>query len=128
MKARPAVPQDIDAYLASFPLEVQESLQQVRKAIQKAAPAAEETIKYQMPTFMLQGNLVHFAAWKKHIGFYHLPAADAALRKELAGYAGPKGSLKFPLNQPIPLGLIGKLVKLRVQENLRQAAARRKQT
>lgn len=111
----------IDAYIASFPTEVQKILEKVRKVIQKAAPEAEETINYQIPTFKLQGNLVHFAAFKNHIGFYPTPSAIKAFKKELSLYEGAKGSVKFSLDKPIPFDLIKKIVQLRVKENLQKS-------
>lgn len=118
----------IDEYIAGFPSDVQSILERVRSTIRTAAPEAEETISYQIPTFRLQGNLVHFAAHKKHIGFYPAPTGIAKFKKELSAYQGAKGSVKFPLDQPIPLGLIRKIVKFRVKENLERAAAKKKKT
>ena len=111
----------IDDYIKSFPPGIQKLLQQVRTSIQKAAPGAEETIKYAMPTFMLNGNLVHFAAFKNHIGLYPTPNGIEAFKKELSVYKGAKGSVQFPLDQPMPLELIGKIVKYRVAENMAKA-------
>ncbi|MBV9790904.1 MAG: DUF1801 domain-containing protein [Chloroflexi bacterium] len=119
-------PKTIDEYIASFPQDIQVLLEQVRQTIREAAPEAEETIKYQMPTFMLNGNLVYFAAFKKHIGFYPIPSGIDAFKDELARYEGGKGSVKFPLDQPMPLDLITKIVKHRVGENLARAAAKAK--
>jgi uncharacterized protein YdhG (YjbR/CyaY superfamily) len=119
-------PKDVDVYIADFPNNVREILEEIRRTIRKAAPAAEETIKYGMPTYVLEGNLVHFAAFKNHIGLFPPVKADAALKKKLAVYVGPKGNLKFPLDQPIPYALIGKIVKLRIKENRRRAEARKK--
>lgn len=127
MKRNHAAPKTIDEYIAGFPNDVQAILEKIRRTIRKAAPGAEETIKYGMPTFILKGNLVYFAAFKRHIGFYPPPATrDAKFKKELDPYRGPKGSCKFPLDEPIPLGLISKIVKLRVKENLEKADAGRK--
>lgn len=123
MKMNQTAPKTIDDYIAGFPPNVQEILQAIRATVQKAAPKAIEAIKYQMPTFVLKGNLVHFAAFKNHIGFYSA-TRDASIEAEVALYAGPKGSLKFPLDQPMPLRLIGKIVKLRVKEDLAHAAAK----
>ena len=111
----------IDAYIATFPPEVQALLQQMRQTIQKAAPKATEAISYQIPTFRLQGNLVHFAGFKKHIGFYPGAAGIAAFQGELAGYKSAKGSVQFPLDQPLPLALVTKIVKFRVKQNLEKA-------
>jgi uncharacterized protein YdhG (YjbR/CyaY superfamily) len=125
MKADQKPPMNIDEYIAGFPHDIQEILEKIRVSIRKAAPGAEEAIKYQMPTFVLKGNLVHFAVWKKHIGFY-APTGNEALKDELSVYAGPKGSLKFPLDKPMPYRLITKIVKFRVKENLERAKARAK--
>jgi uncharacterized protein YdhG (YjbR/CyaY superfamily) len=110
-------PNSIDEYIAAFPDDIQQILQQVRGTVQKAAPAAEETIKYGMPTFTYKGNLVFFAAFKNHIGFYPAPTNDERFKKDLANYKTGKGSIQFPLNQPMPLQLITKMVKQRVKEN-----------
>jgi uncharacterized protein YdhG (YjbR/CyaY superfamily) len=118
MKPDPTAPKDIDEYIAGFPKDVQEILQQIRMTIRQAAPDAEETIKYQMPTFTLKGNLVHFAAFKKHIGFYPAPRGIEELKEEIAPYEGAKSSLRFPLDEPIPFGLIRKIVKLRAEKRL----------
>lgn len=109
---------DIDSYIADFPKDTQELLTQVRTTIRKAAPDAKEKIGYGIPTFTLKGNLVHFAAFKNHIGFYPAPSAIEAFKKDLSVYDGAKGSVKFPLDKPLPFGLIGKIVKFRVKENL----------
>lgn len=107
----------MDAYIASFPKEVQGVLEKIRQTIRKAAPGAVEAISYQIPTFKLNGNnLVHFAAWKEHIGFYATPAGNAAFRKELARYKVAKGSIRFPLDEPIPYDLVVKMVTFRVRE------------
>lgn len=119
-------PKNIDEYIDRFPPEVQVILQKIRLTIRKAAPGAEEAIKYQMPTFVLKGNLVHFAAWKKHIGFYPTSTATMQFKDELSRYEGAKGSVQFPLDRPIPYTLISKIVKFRVNENLGRAAAKGK--
>ena len=124
MKTKQTAPSTIDEYIAGFPSEVQAILQKIRLTIRKAAPDAEETISYQMPTFTLHGNLVHFAAFKHHIGFYPTPTGTEKFQKELATYKGGKGSVQFPLEQPIPYGLITKIVKFRVKENAAKAAAK----
>jgi uncharacterized protein YdhG (YjbR/CyaY superfamily) len=111
----------IDAYIAGFPKDVQLILEELRATIRKAAPEAEETINYQIPTFTVNGNLVHFAAYKNHIGFYPTPAGIAAFKKELSAYEGAKGSVQFPIDKPLPLRLITKIVKFRVKENLERA-------
>lgn len=125
MKSDQTTPKTIDEYIAGCPADVQERLQKIRATIRKAAPKATEVISYQMPAFKQHGNLVYFAAAKKHIGFYP-PVSDVALKKEAAVYAGPKGNLKFPLDQPIPYALITKIVKVRVKEDAARATAKRK--
>jgi uncharacterized protein YdhG (YjbR/CyaY superfamily) len=126
MKTKQTVPKDIDEYIAGFPHDVQEILEKMRATIRRAAPGAEETISYQIPTFILKGNLVHFAAFKKHIGFYPAPTGIERFRDELSVYEGAKGSVRFPLDKPMPFGLISKIVKFRVKENLERAEARGK--
>jgi uncharacterized protein YdhG (YjbR/CyaY superfamily) len=111
----------IDQYIATFPKDVQAMLEAMRAAIRAAAPEAEEKISYQMPTFFLNGNLVHFAAYKHHIGFYPAPRGILAFKRELARYKGAKGSVQFPIDEPLPLELIGRIVKYRVAENMRKA-------
>jgi len=125
MKKSHSAPKTIDEYIAGFPPEVRRTLKQIRRTIRKAAPAAEEAIAYQMPTFRQHGNLVHFAAFKNHIGFYPAPRAIEEFKKELAAYEGSKGTVRFPLDQPIPLGLITRMVKSRVKKNLELAAAKK---
>lgn len=115
---------DIDEYIAAFPAEVQEILQKIRATVKAAAPNARETISYAMPTFTLHGNLVHFAAYKKHIGFYPTPSGTERFQQQIAGYKAAKGSIQFPLDQPIPYDLISQIVTFRVQENLAKAAAK----
>ncbi|HLJ12391.1 MAG TPA: DUF1801 domain-containing protein [Planctomycetaceae bacterium] len=124
MKSKPA-PKTIDEYIAGFPDDVQDLLQTVRSTIRKAAPDAEETISYQIPAFKLHGNLIFFAAHKQHIGLYPAPRGDAKFKNELSVYAGGKGTLRFPLDQPIPVRLIAKIVKHRVKANLAKANAGR---
>jgi uncharacterized protein YdhG (YjbR/CyaY superfamily) len=126
MKTEQAAPQTIDEYIASFPPDVQELLEQIRVTIRNAAPAAEEAIVYQMPTFKLNGNLVHFAAFKKHIGFYPTPTGIEAFKEELSVYKHSKGAVQFPLAQPLLLDLISRIVQFRVKENLEKAQAKRK--
>jgi uncharacterized protein YdhG (YjbR/CyaY superfamily) len=125
MKDGHAAPATIDEYIAAFPPEIRSILQKIRTTIRKAAPAAAEKISYQMPAFTLNGSLVYFAAFKKHIGFYP-PVRDETLRAEAAIYAGEKGNLRFPLDQPMPYALIGKLVLARVKENQERADAKRR--
>ena len=119
-------PKNIDDYIAGYPKDVQAILKKIRTTIRKAAPKAEEAMSYQMPTFKLKGNLVHFAAFKNHIGFYPAPTGIEQFKKELAIYQKGKGTLQFPLDKPMPLGLITKIVKFRVKENLARAAAKEK--
>ena len=126
MKIDQSTPKNIDEYIAGFPHDVQEILEKIRLTIRKAAADAEETIKYQMPTFTLNGNLVHFAAFKKHIGFYPVPTGIEEFKNELSVYEGGKGSVKFPLDKPIPFDLISRIAKLRVKENLERAEAKGK--
>ena len=121
-----AKPKTIDEFIAGFPKDVQKILQELRAAIKKAAPATEETINYGVPTFILNGNLVHFAGFKHHIGFYPTPSGIEAFKKELSVYKGAKGSVQFPLDKPLPLGLITKIVKFRVKENNEKAKARKR--
>jgi len=111
---------EIDSYIRTFPKDVREILEKVRTTIRKAAPQAEQTIRYRMPTFTLNGNLVHFAAFKKHIGFYPTPSGIERFKEELSVYDGAKGSVQFPLDKPVPFGLISKIVKFRVNENLKK--------
>jgi uncharacterized protein YdhG (YjbR/CyaY superfamily) len=110
-------PKDIDDYIAGFPADVQKTLRKIRATIHKAAPKAEEAIKYQIPTFVLNGNLIHFAAYKNHIGLYPAPRGAAEFKDELAAYEGGKGTLRFPLDEPIPYGLISRIVKFRVERS-----------
>lgn len=116
----------IDEYIAGFPRDIQEILEKVRASIMKAAPDAEEAMSYQMPTFRLEGNLVHFAAFKNHIGLYPTPSGTERFREELSPYETGKGSIRFPLDRPIPYDLITKIVKFRVKENLERAKSRKK--
>jgi uncharacterized protein YdhG (YjbR/CyaY superfamily) len=108
----------IDEYIATFPKNIQKILQELRQATRDAAPEAEEAISYQMPTFKLNGNLVYFAAFKNHIGFYPTSSAIEAFKEELSDYKVSKGTVRFPLNKPIPLDLVKKMVSYRVKENL----------
>jgi uncharacterized protein YdhG (YjbR/CyaY superfamily) len=114
-----------DDYIAGFPEHIREILEKVRATIREAAPGAEETIKYEMPTFMLNGNLVYFAAYKNHIGFYPIPSGMEEFKEDLAGYKTGKGSVQFPLDKPIPYELIRRITEYRVQENLAKAAAKK---
>lgn len=111
----------IDAYIAQFPSEIQVILQKIRLIVREAAPEAKEKISYQMPTFELHGNLVHFAAFKNHIGFYPTPSGVEEFQAELAPYVSAKGSIQFPLNQPMPYELMERIVQFRVAESLEKA-------
>ena len=115
---------NIDAYIATFPKEVQVILEQVRTAIKSSAPKAEEAISYNMPAFKYHGMLVYFAGYKNHIGFYSLPSGHKTFEKELSIYKQGKGSVQFPIDKPMPLALIKKIVKFRVKENLEKAATK----
>ena len=126
MKTEQTIHETIDEYIADFPPDVQAILKKLRATIRKAAPNAEEAMKYRLPTFVLNGNLVHFGAFKKHIGFYATPTGNEKFRKELSAYEGAKGSVQFPLDKPIPYDLVSRMVKFRVKENLEKAAAKRK--
>ena len=119
-------PANVDEYISAFPPEVQAILQQVRRVVRSAAPEAREVISYQMPAFKQNGVLVYFAAFKKHIGFFPPIKGDAKLEKAASGYAGEKGNLRFPLDQPMPFDLIKRLTELRVKQDLANAAAKRK--
>lgn len=120
------MPENIDAYIAGFSPEVQAILARIRSTIKATAPQAQETISYRIPAFTLNGMLVYFAAFPRHIGLYPPVKGDARLEKALAPYAGEKGNLRFPLDQPIPYRLIARIVKLRVKQNAAKAAAKAK--
>ena len=126
MRTEHPAPKNIDEYIAGFPQDVQEILEKIRMTIRKAAPDAEERISYQMPTFALKGNLVHFAAFKKHIGFYPGPTGIAKFKDELSAYSGSKGTVRFSFGDPIPFDLISRIVEFRVRENLDRAEAKQK--
>ena len=113
---------NIDEYISNFPESTQQMLQQMRAAISKAAPKAEEAISYAMPTFKLHGNLVHFAGYKHHIGFYPGAGGIAAFKDDINKYKNAKGSVQFPLDQPLPLALVTKITKYRVNQNMEKAA------
>ena len=117
---------DIDEFIAGYPENVKKILKKIRATIRKAAPQAKETINYGIPTFTLNGNLVHFSAFKKHIGFYPTPSGIEKFKRELSAYERAKGSVKFPLDKPIPYDLITKIVKFRVKENTEDAKVRGK--
>lgn len=118
----------IDAYIAQFSPDIQAKLDELRAVIKAAAPEAEEKISYQMPTFFLHGNLVHFAVHKSHIGFYPAPSGIENFKQELSPYHSSKGAVQFPIDQPLPLELVSKIVKFRVAENQRLAQEKRKHT
>jgi uncharacterized protein YdhG (YjbR/CyaY superfamily) len=127
MRTDSTTPKTIDNYIAGFPKDVQEILEKIRLTIRKAAPDAEETISYQIPTFTLKGKyLVYFAAYKKHIGLYPAPRGSEKFKQELSGYEGGKGTIRFPFDKPIPFDLISRIVKFRVKENLERAKAKGK--
>ncbi len=115
-----AKPKNIDEYIADFPTATQALLEQMRTCIAKAAPKAEEAISYAMPTFKLKGNLVHFAGYKEHIGFYPAPSGIKAFETELKKYKTSKGAIQFPINEKLPVTLITKIVKFRVKQNIRK--------
>lgn len=110
--------ENVDAYIAEFPQDVQRLLAQMRETIKLAAPKAEETISYAIPTFKLNGNLVHFAGYANHVGFYPGAGGIAAFAGELSAYKTSKGTVQFPLDRPLPLTLVTKIVKFRVKQNL----------
>lgn len=122
MDADQSVPKTVDEYIGAFPEDVREILEKIRALVREAAPEAQETIKYAMPTFVLHGNLLHFAAFKHHIGLYPTPSGTAEFKQELAAYESGKGSIKFPLDKPIPFDLVDKIVRFRAAENREKAA------
>ena len=126
MPTSPPAPENIDQYVARFAPEIQAVLQRVRQVVRSAAPGAQEVISYQMPALKLNGILVYFAAFKKHIGFYPPIRGDARLERAAAPYAGEKGNLRFPLDKPIPYDLIRRLTEFRVKQDLAKSAARGK--
>ena len=126
MTTNKSTPKDIDEYIAGFPEDVQQILEKVRTTIREAAPAAEETISYQIPTFKLKGHLVHFAGYKRHIGFYPTPSGIEKFKNELSSFKGAKGSVNFPLGKPIPYDLVAEIVRFRVNENLTKAETKKK--
>lgn len=113
-------PKTIDEYINSFTKEVRNTLHHLRRVIREEVPEVGETIKYRMPTFTLHGNLVHFAAFKNHIGFYPTSSPIVAFKKELSKYKTSKGAIQFPIDQPLPFSLIRKIVQFRVKENLEE--------
>jgi uncharacterized protein YdhG (YjbR/CyaY superfamily) len=126
MAGKQNTPRDIDDYISGFAPEVQRILQRIRSTVRNAAPAAEETISYQMPAFTQHGVLVYFAAFKAHIGLYPPVRGDAAIENAVAPYAGEKGNLRFPLDEAIPYALITRIVKLRLKQNIAKAALRKR--
>jgi uncharacterized protein YdhG (YjbR/CyaY superfamily) len=126
MKTDSAQATTIDEYIAGFPPDVQEILEKIRMTIREAAPGAQEAIRYAIPTFTLKGNLVHFAAFQRHIGFYPAPTGIEKFKTALSAYEGAKGTVRFPLDRPIPYDLISEIVEFRVCENLASAEAKRK--
>ncbi len=125
MKTESAKPTTFDDYIATFPTAVQEILQKVRETVKTAVPNATEAISYGMPTFKLAGNLVHFGAFKNHLGFYPIPSGLDQFKEELAPYKIGKGSVQFPYDEPIPYELIGKIAQFRAAQNLEKAAAKK---
>jgi uncharacterized protein YdhG (YjbR/CyaY superfamily) len=125
-------PSNVDGYIATFPQEVKQLIEGVRKAIKEAAPDAEEMISYGMPAYKQNGILAYFAAYKNHIGFYAMPTGHQTFKRELSAYKTGKGSVQFPLDKPLPLGLITTMVKFRVKENIERvnlkAAVKNKNT
>jgi uncharacterized protein YdhG (YjbR/CyaY superfamily) len=121
-----STPGTIDEYIAAFPPNVRSILEKIRLTIRKAAPQAEEKISYKIPAFALDGDLIYFAAFKKHIGVYPPVRGDKKLSQELSRYRGEKGNLKFPLDEPIPYGLIARVVKFRVKEHSERVRTKRK--
>ena len=115
----------IDKYIAAFPPAVRTILRKIRRTVKDAVPDAEELISYRMPAFKLDGVLVYFAAFKNHIGLFPPVKGDASLQRAVKRYAGPKGNLRFPLDEPIPYGLIKRIVKVRAKQNREKARARR---
>jgi len=111
----------IDEYISQFPKHIQNILNEFRNIIKQEAPQAKEAISYQMPTFKLNGNLVHFAAFKDHIGFFPTPSPIVFFKKELSKYETSKGTIRFPLNKPIPFDIVRKIVKYRVKENMKKS-------
>lgn len=121
MEEKKSTFKSIDEYILQFPSEIQQILEKIRRVIKESAPNAVEKISYQMPTFYLHGNLVHFAAFKSRIGFYPDPSGIEAFKEELSKYKGAKGSVQFPIGEPLPYGLISRIVEFRVHENIKRA-------
>ena len=125
METNRTAPANIDDYIAAFPPEIQVLLQRVRTVVRLAAPEAQEVISYRMPAFKQCGVLLYFAAFQRHLGLYPPVKGDARIEKAIAPYAGEKGNLRFYFDQPIPYGLISRIARLRVKQNLEKAAAKR---
>src|SRR4026207_1418610 len=117
---------NVDGYISAFPEQIRKKLEEMRMIVRKAAPQAEETINYGAPTLVLSGSLVHFGGFKNHVGFYPAPSGIEAFKEELSVYEGAKGSVKFPVDKPLPAALITKIVKFRVKENLEKAKQKSK--
>lgn len=126
MKKSAAAAESIDAYIATFPADIRAMLEEIRQTIRQAATDAQEKISYQIPTFALHGNLIHFAAFKNHIGVYPGAAAIEKFKQELAGYRTAKGTIQLPLDAPIPVDLIARIVRFNVEANARKARAKAK--
>jgi uncharacterized protein YdhG (YjbR/CyaY superfamily) len=126
VRSYPTTPKSIDEYFSAFPPEVRAILRRIRRTIHDVAPEAKETISYRIPAFTLGGALMYFAAFKNHVGFYPPVSGDARLKRAVSPYAGEKGNLRFPLDQPIPYGLIKRIVKVKVKQNLAKAQAKGK--
>jgi len=128
MDKREPKPETIDEYIAAFAGDVRARLERLRAAIRQAAPHARERISYRIPTFWLCGNLVHFAGFERHVGFYPGPSGIKKFAKELSSYGSAKGSVQFPHDRPLPLGLVRKIVRFRLEENLAKDAGSRRAT
>ena len=121
MKTNHVLPGNIDDYIATFPAPIQKLLKQLHETIRTVAAGAEESISYQMPAFKLNGPLVYFAGYNKHIGFYPTPSGIAKFQQELSPYKSSKGAVQFPIDEPLPLELVSRIVRFRVKENLEKA-------
>lgn len=126
MKTERTTARNIDEYIEGYPKNVQALLRKIRLTIRKVAPHGEEAIKYQLPTLVLKGNVVHYGAFKKHIGFYPTSSGTTKFKKELSRLKWEKGSIQFPLDKPIPYGLIARITKFRAKENLQRAESKKK--
>jgi uncharacterized protein YdhG (YjbR/CyaY superfamily) len=127
MKTKRRAPQNVDDYIADFPENVQQRLEKIRATIKKAAPKAQEKISYQIPTFTLDGKyLIYFAGFKSHISVYPAPRGSEEFKEELSAYGGGKGTVQFPLDKPVPYGLISRIVKFRIKDNLEKAKIKKK--